>query len=116
MKKNKIRIDGGFFICLAINMLLNLEGLIPAAILLGLHFLLGWSVLWSIGAAVLWIIGLIIFMLFMGWACSGSNVPDQSNIRLKPYIVGQTELEKTPESDFENEPGSSFPACQNRCQ
>ena len=109
MKKQKIRTDGSFFICLAINMLLNLEGLIPAAILLGLHFLLDWSLLWSIGAAVLWVIGLIIFMLFMGWACSGSDVPDQSNIKLKPYIAGESgkTTEKATEKAIGKETGKT---------
>ncbi len=32
----------GFFLTLLINLLLNLEGLVPAILLAALHFLLGW--------------------------------------------------------------------------
>lgn len=40
----KTKLSGSFFICLLINMLLNFEGIIPAAVLLALHFVLKLSV------------------------------------------------------------------------
>ena len=40
-----------FLLCLLFNMLLNLEGLIPAAVFLALHFILKWSIWWAVLAA-----------------------------------------------------------------
>ena len=49
-------------------MLLNLEGLIPAVVLLVLHYVLGWP-LWPTFAAVgLWVLYLIAWMAVIGWA------------------------------------------------
>ena len=41
--------SGSFFPCLFINMLMNIEGLLPAVILLVLHFWLKISVWWWAG-------------------------------------------------------------------
>ncbi|MGN1017321.1 MAG: hypothetical protein ACI4PB_00715 [Oscillospiraceae bacterium] len=60
--------SGSFFVCLVFNMLLNLEGLIPAVVLLVLHYVLGWP-LWPTFAAVgLWVLYLIAWMAVIGWA------------------------------------------------
>ena len=65
--------SGSFLLCLLLNMLLNLEGLIPAAVLLALHFILKWSIWWAVLAAGLWIVYLILWMLFMRFAAKSSN-------------------------------------------
>ena len=44
--------SGSFFPCLFINMLMNIEGLLPAVILLVLHFWLKISVWWSVGRCI----------------------------------------------------------------
>lgn len=54
--------NGSFLLCLLINMLLNLDGLLPAAVLLVLHFVLDWSFWWAVIAAGLWLAGLILWM------------------------------------------------------
>ena len=54
--------SGSFFPCLFINMLMNIEGLLPAVILLVLHFWLKISVWWSVGAFIAWILYLIMWM------------------------------------------------------
>ena len=51
--------SGSFFPCLFINMLMNIEGLMPAVILLVLHFWLKISVCWSVGAFIAWILSVI---------------------------------------------------------
>ncbi len=73
--------SGGFFLSLLINMLLNAEGVIPAAVLLGLHFWLGWSLWWAAGALALWIVWLCLGTLLLGWAnrCGNAPVPEQRN-------------------------------------
>lgn len=48
--------SGSFFPCLFINILMNIEGLLPAVILLILHFWLKISVWWSVGAFIAWIL------------------------------------------------------------
>ena len=43
--------SGSFLLCLLFNMLLNLEGLIPASVFLALHFIMKWSIWWAVLAA-----------------------------------------------------------------
>ena len=80
--------SGSFLLCLLLNMLLNLEGLIPAAVLLALHFVLRWSVFWAALAAGLWLVSLIFWMLFMGFAAKSSSTPDPPRANKNPYSVG----------------------------
>lgn len=84
----KTKRSGSFVLCLILNMLLNLEGLIPAAVLLALHFILKWSVWWAVLAAGLWFIYLILWMLFMGFAVKISNTPDLPKENKNPCSVG----------------------------
>lgn len=72
----KTKRSGGFFLCLLLNMFSNLEGLIPAVILLVLHFWLGWSVWWAGVAAAVWVLWLVIWMKLIGWAGDCSSTPD----------------------------------------
>ncbi|MGN1457524.1 MAG: hypothetical protein ACI4XP_06175 [Acutalibacteraceae bacterium] len=76
--------NGSFLLCLLFNMLLNLEGLIPAAILLVLHFWLGWSVWWAVIAAVIWILGMIVWMMLVGWLSKYDSVPLSQNKNKNP--------------------------------
>lgn len=59
----RTRHSGGFFPCLLLNLLLNWEGVIPAALLLALHRWRGWPLWWAGLALALWIGGLIVWML-----------------------------------------------------
>lgn len=81
----RMRRHGGFFISLLINLLLNAEGMIPAAVLLVLHFTLGWSVFWSVGALCIWISVLVIRMLIIRWANRCGNTPDPPKENKNPY-------------------------------
>ncbi len=80
--------NGNFFLSLLFNMLLNLEGTIPAWILLVMHFWRGWSLLWFWLALALWIVYLIIWMLVIGWAgrCSRPDLPKENK---NPYSSGR---------------------------
>lgn len=60
--------NGSFFICLLLNMLLNFEGIIPAAILLILHYAVGLPLWRAIAALGLWLAWLILWRIFFGWA------------------------------------------------
>lgn len=78
---------GSFWLCLLVNMALNLEWTIPAWILLALHFWLGWSIWWFVLALVLWIVDILFWMKVMGWAADCSNTPDPPKENKNPYSV-----------------------------
>ena len=80
--------SGSFLLCLLFNMLLNLEGLIPASVFLALHFIMKWSIWWAVLAAGLWIVYLILWMLFMRFAAKSSNTLDPPKENKNPYSVG----------------------------
>jgi len=78
---------GSFWLCLLVNMVLNLEWTIPAWILLVLHFWLGWSIWWFVLALVLWIVDILFWMKVMGWAADCSNTPNPPKENKNPYSV-----------------------------
>ena len=75
--------------CLLINMLLNLEGLIPFAILIILHFWVGISIWWAVLAFALWIVYLIIWMLIFRWVNKSSSFSDKPKENKNPYSSGK---------------------------
>lgn len=79
--------SGSFMLCLLFNMLLNLEGLVPAAVLFALHLILKWSVWWSAMAAALWIMWLILWMHFLGFAGRCGSTSDLPKENKNPYSV-----------------------------
>lgn len=83
----RTRYDGGFWLCLILNLLLNLEWSIPAWICLALHFWLKISIFWFIGALALWILGILLWMRLIGWAAAAGNVPDPPKANKNPYSV-----------------------------
>ena len=87
--------SGSFILCLLFNMLMNLEGLIPAAVLLILHFLFDWSIWWSVLAAALWIVLIILWMLFIGWSGRCGSTPDTPKENKNPYSLGNKKDLKT---------------------
>lgn len=83
----KAKRSGSFFLCLLFNILLNLDGLIPSAVLLAIHFWLNISVMWSVGAAMIWLGWIILYMLVIGWANDCGNTPGQTKENKNPYSV-----------------------------
>lgn len=77
--------NGSFLISLLINMFLNIEGVIPAVVLLVLHYYFDISVWWSVFALALWILYLIIWMLILGYVSRCSNTPDRKTVNKNPY-------------------------------
>ncbi len=78
---------GEFFACLLFNMLINLEWTIPAWLLLAMHFLFDWNILWFWIALGVWILSILLWMDILGWAanCSASDKPKENK---NPYSVG----------------------------
>ncbi len=78
----------GFFLTLLINLLLNLEGLVPAILLAALHFLLGWP-FWLVWVALgLWIAAVCVRMWVFGWLGAAGNEPTPYRPNKNPYSVG----------------------------
>ena len=79
---------GEFFACLLFNMLINLEWTIPAWILLAMHFIFDWNILWFWIALGVWLLSIILWMDIIGWAtrCSISSPPKENK---NPYSVGK---------------------------
>ena len=85
----RTRRSGTFFFCLLINILLNPEGFIPAAVLLVLHFVIGWPVWLAFAALGVWLLWITIGMLVIGWASRCSNIPDPPKENKNPYSAGR---------------------------
>ena len=89
MRKSKR--SGSFFPRLFINILMNIEGLLPAVILLVLHFWLKISEWWSVGAFITWLLYLIMCMAFIGWAGKCGSERGLPKENKNPYSVGSME-------------------------
>ena len=84
---------GNFFLVLLFNMLLNIDRSVPAWILLILHYVLGWSILWFWLALGLWLLGILLWMGFMSFASNSSNEkPYREN--KNPYSKGNNTAKK----------------------
>ena len=83
----KTRRSGGFFLCLLINLILNLEWSVPAWIALALHVWLDISIWWFVGALTLWILGIVADMWLIGWAARCGNEKDPPKENKNPYSV-----------------------------
>lgn len=78
----------GFFLTLLINLLLNLEGLVPAILLTAMHVLLGWP-FWLVWIALgLWVAAICVQMWVFGWLRSAGNEPTAYRPNKNPYSVG----------------------------
>lgn len=80
---------GGFFLCLLLNVLLNWEGAIPAALLFALHRWRGWPLWWAGLALALWIGGILLWMLVIGWASDCGSRRDEPRENKNPYSSKQ---------------------------
>lgn len=85
----RTRRSGGFFPCLLLNLLLNWEGVIPAALLLALHRWRGWPLWWAGLALALWIGGILLWMLVIGWASDCGSRRDEPRENKNPYSSKQ---------------------------
>ncbi len=76
---------GDFWLCLVLNMIFNWEWTIPAWILLALHFVLDWSILWFVLAFVLWLISILVWMAVMRWVVRCGDASDPPKENKNPY-------------------------------
>ena len=80
---------GSFFLCLLINLLLNLEWSIPAWILLALHLWLDISIWWFVVGLAFWILRILVDMWILGWAARCGNEKDPPKENKNPYSAKQ---------------------------
>lgn len=85
----RTRRSGSFFLCLLLNVLLNWEGAIPAALLFALHRWRGWPLWWAGLALALWIGGILLWMLVIGWASDCGSRRDEPRENKNPYSSKQ---------------------------
>ena len=85
----RTRRSGGVFLCLLLNVLLNWEGALPAALLLALHRWRGWPLWWAGLALALWIGGILLWMLVIGWASDCGSRRDAPRENKNPYSSRQ---------------------------
>ncbi len=90
----RTKFNGGFWLCFLFNILLNLEWSVPAWVLLALHFVLDWSILWFCLALGAWLLGILLWMLILGWARNCST-PTPYRPNKNPYSVGNKDNDKT---------------------
>lgn len=76
---------GGFILCLLLNMLLNLDGLLPAAVLLALHFAFGLSMIFALLALALWLTYIIVCISLIRWGRHCSNIKEIERENKNPY-------------------------------
>ncbi len=73
MKKTN---SGNFFLALILNLVFNLEWLIPAVLFLILHFTVKLPIFWFWISLGLWMGGVLIITLVLGWAGKCSETPE----------------------------------------
>ena len=91
---HKWREHRNLLICLLLNMMFNLDGTIPAWILLALHFWLGLSIWWFWLALGLWFLLIVLRMALFAWANSYAT-PDRPKENKNPYSVGASRHDDT---------------------
>lgn len=69
------------------NLLLNLEGLLPALIFLALHFIFDISIVWAGGFAAFWLTRIIVKTLLLSFACRCGNEKTPYRENKNPYSV-----------------------------
>lgn len=79
------RCDGGFILCLFLNLFFNLEFSIPAWIALVLYFIFHISIWWFIGLIIIWISYVFIVTCFLSWVSSCGNDKPKVQENKNPY-------------------------------
>lgn len=91
----KTKHAGSFFICFLLNLLLNIEWAIPAVVLLALHFAIGISIYFFVGALLLYLLVVFFWMLMMSLANKSGNLRDEAKENKNPYSAKNKEVFKS---------------------
>lgn len=85
----RIKSKGNFLLNLVINLAINLDGTIPAFVLLALHFWLGISIIWFWVLLGVWLVSLIFRMIFINWVSDCSNEHEKNRQNKNPYSAAK---------------------------
>ena len=92
--KRLLRRTGDFLLSLLIHLILDPWELLPAGILLALHFLLDLWIGWFWVALGLWALRIFLIRVIFGWANRCGNTPDRPKENKNPYSVKKTNTPK----------------------
>ena len=91
-------VDGGFLLCFILNLFLNIGWLLPAVILLILHFVVGTPLWLFFVALALWVVIVLLMTIFMSWAArtgdsdtAGTGVQGKNTVRYSSDSMGINE-------------------------
>ncbi len=76
--------SSNFFLAFILNLVINIEWVIPAVLLLILHFTVGLPIFWFWLVLGLWIVGILIITFVLGWA-GKCSVPPPPRENKNPY-------------------------------
>lgn len=71
-----------------INLLLNLEGILPALVCVALHFIFDISLLWAAGFAAFWVLAVLIKTILLSKAVEYGNEKTPYRENKNPYSSG----------------------------
>ena len=77
--------SNGFLFCFIVNLMFNIAWIIPALILLVLHFILHISILWFIILICIWALIIFIWTLILSYASRTGGTIDPPKENKNPY-------------------------------
>lgn len=81
-----------FFVCLVFNLFINFGWTIPAWILLALHYIADFDIMWFWIAIGVWLLVTVFWMLFITFAVRCGNTPDEPRENKNPYSAKTSDL------------------------
>lgn len=101
----RIGIDGGFWLCLGINLILCLGWTVPAWILLACSIFFGLPIVWPIAAFALWFVVIAAATLFLSFLVSIPTPSDTNQLtpeqqRAKDAAIREASRNMTKDRDF----------------
>ena len=98
-REDGIKKFGEYVLNFVLSLLFHWYWCIPAIILLILHFVLGISIWWAVGAFVLFVVGVRIFVHVLGWLVYMGNQDERPSKNKNPYSNNRRKTEKSKISD-----------------
>ena len=86
--------SGGRLLCFLINMLFNLDWLIPSVIFLVLHGWLRLSIWFFWVCFALWLLIIAVMTFIIGWAADAGNEPEVKKENKNPYSANKNPYSK----------------------
>lgn len=85
---------GSFFPNLLFNIILNADGLIPAAVLTALHFIFDISLKWALAAVLVWLFIIILNVAVLATVSRTASSPERPKKNRNPYSAKNEDVFK----------------------